>query len=125
MRHMKNLTLPRVFTCLLVTLLGMLLLSPLGVQAREVVGRDDGSGGEGDPLDSNDFGTGGGGDGGGDSDIHDSLSAPPSDGIMRFIMTLLVDENGALVLPFFQNGVPVIQVVTFPEIDLTAEPHAD
>lgn len=122
---MKNTLFTRIFSCLLAGMLGAILINPMGVQAKVVVGLDDGSGSEGDPLDSNDYGTGGSGDGGNDTDIHDSMAAPPDDKFLRVIHTLFVDKHGALILPIFQNGVPTVRFVIFPDTDFSAVTHAD
>ena len=124
MRLMNNLLLTRIFVCVLVGCMGLFLLGPLGAQAKVEVGLDDGGGGEGDPLDSNDYGSGGGG-GGSDSDIHDTLATTPDDGILDLFRILFMDESGALVLPFFQNGVPVFQVIFISDGGSAAVTHAD
>ena len=122
MRHMKHSLLTRISVCLLAGFLGVFLLQPLGALARVDVSLGGGLGGEGDPLDSNDYTNGGGG---GDTDVHEDSSAPVEDIFLGIIRTIFVDESGAVLLPFFQGGSPVIQFILIPAIDSAAVTHAN
>lgn len=121
---MKNSPFQRYFLCLLIGLLGMLLISPLGVQAKVEIGIGADLGDEGDPLDSNDYSSGGGGTS--DNDIHDSYTAPPSDSfLLTIIQALKLDRLGRMALPTIHNGVPMIQVIDFSGSNSAAGTNAD
>jgi hypothetical protein len=122
MIHMKHSLMTRISICLLAGLLGFCLFDPSAALARVDVTREDDLGGEGDPLDSNDY-TGGGG--GSDSDLHEDMTAPVDAVILRIIRTIFVDESGNAFLPFFHNGVPSIQLIMVPTFDSSAVTHAN
>ncbi|MBU8871742.1 MAG: hypothetical protein KOO60_12820 [Gemmatimonadales bacterium] len=122
MRQMKNSLFTRIAFCLLAGLLGLSLLCPMSVLARVEVGLDDGSGSEGDPLDSNDFGSGDGDD---DSDLQDYYNVPPDEGILDGIKTFLMIKGRVLPVPFIHGGVPTIHFLSIHGADRAAVTHAD
>lgn len=123
MRHFEQNSFSRVLAVVLAGFLTVFLLGPISAGAKLDVAIDPGAGGEGDPLDSNDYSSGGGSSS--DTDIHEDAAAPVEDGLLRIIRTLIVDQTGALIVPFFQGGVPVLQIVPLADRDLGAVPHAN
>ena len=122
MRLMNYSTCSKVFQCVLIGLIGIFLISPLGAQARLdlLLGGDLVD--EGDPLDSNDYSTGGGSDT--DNDICDTYTAPDVDGFPTVVRIFFGERIGSLVIPVFQSGIPMLQVIDFSRVDSAAVTNA-
>lgn len=124
MRHMSNLKSFKVMLVVFVGLLVALALAPQWTQARvnpAIAGPADD--GEGDPLDSNDYSSGGGGSS--DNDIHDQTAVTdPADLGGRMIRTVL-RFGDVMFVPFFHGSTVSIQVIELPVRHTMAVEHAD
>jgi hypothetical protein len=102
---------------LMIGLLLTLMFGPQFVQARVVraVGGD--LNGEGDPLDSNDYTGGGGGDT--DNDIHE-FDSGLIDGVGHKLIRSLLIRRGALLMPFFHGSQLHLRIIDSPVLLPTA-----
>jgi hypothetical protein len=111
---MKNVILPNLNKVILIWLAVMMVfvvVDPEPAQARRYLsngGSGGGQSGEGDPLDANDYGTGGGGLIG--DDVHNSYGLIESGG--GGVIVNLPSSDASLVLVLdFRGKIPVIQLI--------------
>lgn len=123
MRHMSNLKSFKGMSLLFVGLMVVLALAPAWTQARVSPTISGPADGEGDPLDSNDYSSGGGSSDS-DNDLHEQAVAPDRDLGDKLIRTLLV-RDGVAFLPFFVGPHVNVLIIELPVMQPTAVEYAD
>lgn len=124
MRHMSNFKSLKVMSMVFVGLLVALALAPQWTQARvnpAIAGPADG--GEGDPLDSNDYSNGGGGST--DNDIHEQSTVIDSPDLGGRMLWTILRRGDVVFLPFFHGSIMNIQTIELPIRHSAAVEHAD
>lgn len=123
MRHMSNLKSLKAMFVICVGLLFALAFAPAWTQARvdrTIAGPVGGD--EGDPLDSNDYSSGGSGNTG--DDIYEQTIAPDRDLGSRLV-SIVVFKDGKVLVPFFSGAILTVRIIELPVLKSAAVEYAD